>query len=185
MKITGSGKIQKKIILLLLGGTALAFSSSPRSTHKILGLMKKKWRDINERQVYEAIRGLYASRLISMKEHRDGTSTFVLTEGGKQRALTYHAESMKIPQPQRWDHKWRIIFFDIPENLKRVRDALRNKLKQVGMIEYQKSVFIHPYPCADEVNFLIELYDARAYVRFVVAESIDNDLHIRRKFRLR
>lgn len=171
-------------MLLLLGGAALAFSTSPRRALKIIGLVKKGWGDINELQARRAVRALYASRLVSMKENQDGTLTLVLTDNGKQVALKYSVDTMKIPEPRQWDSKWRVIFFDIPERLKKARDALRLKLKQIGMLEYQKSVFIHPFPCGDEVNFIIELYDVRAYVRFIVAESIDNDFHMRRKFGL-
>jgi DNA-binding transcriptional regulator PaaX len=38
----------------------------------------------------------------------------------------------------KWDEKWRIVAFDIPEKFKTGRDALRRKLKEVGFHELQK-----------------------------------------------
>src|SRR4030043_1913439 len=34
----------------------------------------------------------------------------------------------KISRPERWDGKWRVIIFDVPENRKQERDALRSEL---------------------------------------------------------
>ena len=37
----------------------------------------------------------------------------------------------------------------------------------------------------EEIDFIIELYNARRYVRFIEAVNIDNELHLKRKFRLK
>ncbi len=66
----------------------------------------------------------------------------------------------------------------------KARDALRERLKNLGFYELQKSVFVFPYECQDEVNFLIEFFNLRKYVRYAVVESIDNDLHLRKIFNL-
>ena len=35
-----------------------------------------------------------------------------------------------------------MVLFDIPETQKKIRDSLRKKLKKLGFLEFQKSVFI-------------------------------------------
>ena len=52
-------------------------------------------------------------------------------------------------------------YFDIPEKLKRAREVLRDKLKDIGFIELQKSVFAHPFECEDEINFIVEVFQIR------------------------
>ena len=52
------------------------------------------------------------------------------------------------------------------------------------MIELQKSVLISPYPCDQEVEFILEFYNARKYVRFLLVEKVDNELHLVNKFHL-
>ena len=74
--------------------------------------------------------------------------------------------------------------FDIPEKLRGLRNSLRFHFKKIGLIELQKSVFVYPYPCSDEIEFIVELYNARKYVRFILAENIDNELHLTKKFDL-
>ena len=91
---------------------------------------------------------------------------------------------MKIKKPVQWDNKWRVVVFDIPEKIKKAREAVRECLKNLGFYEFQKSVFVHPYNCKDEIEYLIEFYDLRKFIRFIVAESLDNELHIKKHFGL-
>ncbi len=43
---------------------------------------------------------------------------------------------------ERWDRKWRVVIFDIPETNKRIRQALRETLKVLEFWPLQKSVWI-------------------------------------------
>lgn len=180
----GPGVIQQKILLLLLGGLALGLSTSPRRYFRILKTVGKEWKELNRQALWRAIRDLYRSKLITEKHNQDGSVTMILSEKGKQKALTYKLDEMKISKPATWDGKWRIITFDIPEKRKKVREALRFRLKQLGLKEFQKSVFICPYPCEDEVDFIIEFHQARPFVRKILADSVDNELHYKQKFGL-
>ena len=91
---------------------------------------------------------------------------------------------MKIEKPKIWDGKWRIVIFDIPKHKKRARDALREKLKELGFYPFQKSVWVFPYPCEKEIQFLVELFDIWPYVNLIVAENISNDIKLRKHFKL-
>lgn len=82
------------------------------------------------------------------------------------------------------DGKWRIVVFDIPEKKRHGRDALREKLCELGFYELQKSVLVFPYPCQDELDFLIEYFGLRRYVRVGILETIDNELHLKKYFQL-
>ncbi|MEK7118238.1 MAG: hypothetical protein AAB869_01380, partial [Patescibacteria group bacterium] len=77
-----------------------------------------------------------------------------------------------------------VVMFDVPGNLKKVRDTLRLHFKNMGFYEFQKSVFVHPYPCKDEIEFIIEHYDIRRFLRFMVATDIDTAIELKRHFRL-
>src|SRR3990167_2211250 len=66
---------------------------------------------------------------------------------------------------EKWDKKWRVVIFDIPEKSRMARDALRRKLKELEFRELQKSVFVHPYECKKEIDFIIEFFNLRHYVR--------------------
>ena len=110
--------------------------------------------------------------------------TIILEEAGKKKALEYNVEKMRIKKPVSWNGKWHVVISDIPEYKKKARDAFSAKLKRIGLFPLQKSVFISPYPCRDEIDFLIELFDLRPFVRYLVVKEIDNDLHLRKQFDL-
>ena len=176
--------ITQKILLLLLGGAALAFSRSRGRNSRIIKATTKEWRRINREVLNNNIRKLYESKLIDYKEHDDGTVEIILNEEGTKRALRYDTDKMIIKRRGKWDNRWRVVLFDIPEEQKNLRDSLRTKMKQIGLVELQKSVFVHPFECRKEIDFLIEIYDARRYVRFIEANYIDNQLHLKKKFKL-
>ncbi len=162
----------------------MGLSGSPRRYGFIFKQLQREWRKLEYEALKRAIRSLYRSKLIDFREQADGTISLLLTGGGKQRALAYKLDELVVKKPQRWDGKWRLIIFDIPERFRKGRDALRMRLGQLGFIEFQRSVFVHPFECRDETDFLIEFYQLRPWVRYVVADFIDTDLHLRHKFHL-
>lgn len=175
--------IKQKVLLLLMAGVALGVTYNPRRQLRIVREVAKSWKKIDEKKLNEEIASLYRQKMISLKENPDGSFEMLLSEKGKLKAINYHFEKTRI-EPPGWDKKWRIVVFDIPEKQRKGRDALREKLKNLGFRELQKSVFVFPYECYDEIEFLVEFFQLRKYVRYGVLESIDNDLHLRKMFLL-
>ena len=176
--------LQQKILLLLSAGLALGLTRNPNQYFRIVQETGKEWSKINRDSLNRAIRSLYESKLVSTKDNRDGTLTLVLSKEGEQLALTYNISNIEIKTPLQWDSRWRIVMFDVPEKFKQVRDALRMHFKNMGFYEFQKSVFVHPYPCAKEIEYIVEFYEARKYIRFIVAVDIDNALELKKHFHL-
>ena len=140
------GVLQKKVLLLLSAGLALGLTRNPNQYFRVVQEIGKEWKKIERNSLNRAIRSLYESKLVSTKDNHDGTLTLVLSKEGKHLALTYDIENIELKTPAQWDGKWRIVMFDVPEKFKRTRDALRTHLKNMGFYEFQKSVFVHPYP---------------------------------------
>src|SRR3989344_3124525 len=178
------GLVKKKVLVLLLAGVALGLTRSGKKQLWILQQIPKEFKKIERRALNRAINSLYTSHLITERENRDGTTTLILNENGKKKALIFNIDELKIKKPVRWDGRWRIVMFDIPEKIRRLRDSLRLHFQELGFAELQKSVFVHPYSCNKEIEFLVELYNARKYVRFILADEIDNELHLKEKFHL-
>jgi len=176
---------KQKILLCLLAGIGIGLTYSPQRHLRILKELKKQFKKIDETKLSQEIQALYRSKMVDLKEKPDGVVEMKLTDKGKLKILKYHFEKMKIDQKEKWDEKWRIVIFDIPEKLKIGRNALRRKLRILGFYQFQKSTFIFPYECKDEIEFLIEFFGIRKYVRYGVLESIDNDLHLKKIFGLK
>jgi len=175
---------KQKILLLLFAGVALGFSRSPKNYFKILENIPAAWKEIKRKRLYEVVREFYNGRLIDYKEDNDGNIKIVLTKEGRKKALQFKFEEMQMKKPGKWDKKWRIVIFDIPEKKKKIREVLRKKLKDLGFRELQKSVFVHPFECEEEIDFIVEVFQIRPYVRFIRAESITNKEQLKLKFKL-
>ena len=78
------------------------------------------------------------------KSKIDGETYIAITEIGKQRLVKFGSKpDFHInPVDKDWDGKYRIVLFDIPENDRLIRDVLRNTLKGLGFVGWQKSVWI-------------------------------------------
>lgn len=175
---------KKRILLMLQAGIALGLSPSPKMHLRILKEFIKEWKDVDRQYLYRAIREFKKERLVDWKEKPDGSIRVVLSDLGKKRVLEYNFDAMKIKIPPHWDGKWRIVFFDIPEKRRKARDALRKKLKELGFYELQKSVFVFPYECRNEIDFIIEFFEIRPFVRYAEMTNPTNEAGLKIKFRL-
>lgn len=172
---------KQKILLLLLAGLAFGYSYTPQRQLRILRGISQEWKKIDEKKLQQEIRMLYQNKWVEKKENPDGSYTILLTDKGKLRVLTYHFQEMKLER-KNWDGKWRVVLFDIPEKLKQGREILRDKLKQLGFHKLQESIFIFPYECQNEIEFIIEFFNLRKYVRIGILEKIDNELYLKKIF---
>ena len=171
------GPTQKKILLLVLGGMAISCARSAKKQWRIVRGIHETWKDLSKQAAERAVSGLYESKLLEAKENADGTTTLLLSEKGKKRALTYHTRYTKLRPTGPWDRKWRIVLYDIPEDEREARDAFREHLTELGLRKLQNSASIHPFDCKSEIDFFVELLDIKKYVRFIVADSIDDHVY--------
>ena len=173
---------KEKILLLLSAGVALSLSRTPKQYFKIVKNFPKEWRNIELKRLYRVVREFYNDRLVDYKESEDGAVSIVLTKEGIKKSVKFKLDEMKIEIPPKWDGEWRIVIFDIPERFKKAREALRNKLEDLEFIKLQESVFVFPYECEDEIDFIVEVFQIRPFVRFVKAKSFTNEEQLKIKF---
>jgi len=178
------GPNQKKVLLLLAGGTGLMIAGTPKAYFGVIRSVSDEWAKINEQTLKKAIKNLYQSKLIEERENENGSVALVLSEDGKKKILTYNIDNISINKPEKWDGKWRIVLFDIPNFKKKERDILRSILKRIGFAKYQESVFVLPYECKKEFDYIVEFYQLRPYVRLIEAVSFDDDLKFKNDFGL-
>jgi len=178
------GPVQKKILLLFHGIAAIGLSYNLRQQIWILKQIGREWNKINQQALNRAIKSLYESKLIDIKEGIDGATKITITQSGKTKSIEFKIDEMNIKKPKIWDKKWRIVVFDIPEKHKKAREAIRECLNNLGFYKFQKSVFVLPFECSDEIDFITEYFNVRSYVRLILAETMDNELHLKKIFNL-
>ena len=157
---------------LALGGLITASLALPclPQIFSLLGISNSK----DRYRIRRAIEALENKKLINIYE-KDGEQVVEITEKGEKRVLRYKFDEMKIERPKKWDKYWRVIAFDIPEKYKRERDALTRKLKEMEFYPLQKSVFICPFECKNEFDFIGEVFSIRKFLRYFVAKEINTD----------
>ncbi len=133
----------------------------------------------------QLMKQLEQRRYVTTAEDAHGRMTVVITKHGMRRALTYNLDTLTLKKPKRWDRKWRVVMFDIPVKYGRIRDIFRMRLRQLGLYLLQESVYVSPYPCFDEVEFLRELYGVAFTVRYLLVDRIEDDEHLLMHFHLR
>jgi len=105
-----------------------------------------------------------------------------LTTRGEEIIDGLYAGAYVIPMPIRWDGKWRLIMFDVPEKRKKVRDTLRLLLRSAGFIHFQDSAWIQPYPCDELVTLLrSHLGSGKGEIRYLVVSFVDESDYVFRK----
>ena len=105
-----------------------------------------------------------------------------LTKKGQLEALL--AKARMPEKPSKWDGKWRIIIFDIPEESTDKRDFFRALLKKNGFKLLQASVYVNPYPLNRDAIKYLQTSKLMDYIRILKVEEMDNDKDLRKKFGL-
>ena len=146
-------------------------------------IKKEIIKKLDERKIAKALERLKRNRLIILSE-KDGKFQVELTEKGKRVIKENQLNDMKPEKPVVWDKKWRVVIFDIPDKKRRARDALREKLQEMKFYPLQKSVWVHPYPCEKEIQFLCEFFEITPYVNIIAADNIYDDIKLRKYFNL-
>ena len=77
--------------------------------------------------------------------------------------------------------------YDIPVQQKRASNAFREKLKSLGLFPLQKSIWISPFDCLAELEFLATIFEINMdrCVYHFVAKEIPREKEIKKFFNLR
>lgn len=191
-EIERRGKIDAtKDLLLMLSATGaitIGIIIAPKLTSfvcKILFQKTRKPQYLKEsKKIKRVLYRLRQQELIDWRINQNGQTIITLTDRGKQKILKYKVNEIKIRHSKHWDQKWRIIIFDIPETHKLARDILREKLKTLGFYQLQKSVWVYPYYCKKEVDFISHVYGVGKYLLYLETKNLENEEFLRNKFNL-
>lgn len=109
---------------------------------------------------------------------------YAVSDKGKQVLARERVLSLQIPKPPRWDDKWHFILFDIPLTESYARQMLNKALTGIGLVQYQQSVLVYPYPIKETVLQICRFYKVTHYTSFISANEIDGADQLKKHFRL-
>jgi DNA-binding transcriptional regulator PaaX len=170
----------RKIILqtIYVAGVMSAAIVAPN----VIGAMSKLGLAPNQRQkniIQRSRLRLIKQGLISYQK-----GNLSLTKKGERELRLMELRSYEVKKPKKWDKKWRVLIFDIPEKRRSLRSQVRVILSSIGFIRLQDSVWAYPYDCEDTITLLKADLNIGKDLLYLIVDSIENDTPYRKHFGL-
>lgn len=176
--------VQKAVLAAIQISGLLALAAVAPNTLQLLGKLHRK----NYRFNYQSktvLSRLAAKGYVQFVE-KGGKKSVTLTPLGQQYLdRESFLSDAREKKPWRWDKRWRLVMFDIPERRRGDRERLRNFMIEAGFKLFQESVWIYPYDCEDVVTLLKLEMRLGNSVRYGILEKLENDESYRHAFNLR
>lgn len=176
------GAFQHAMLYAALGGVMVALGAVPDFS-KIVKYYVNGKKSARFNYQAKTVLGNLARRGFVTFEERNGRRYARITEKGKRvlQLETQRAENLK---KRKWDRRWRIVTFDIPEKRRGVRVGLRRFMGEYGFVRLQNSVWIYPYDCEDLIALVKADLRIGVSVLYLIVERLENDKHLREHFKL-
>ncbi|MCI0560444.1 MAG: hypothetical protein MN733_18310 [Nitrososphaera sp.] len=117
-----------------------------------------------------------------LMRNRDGFLR--LTSAGKAYLDRLEMRERLLHPRRRWDGRWRVLIFDIPEKRKHLREHIRNSLRAVGFARLQDSVWTFPYDCEEFVALLKADFKIGKDMIYMIVDEMESDGTLKKQFGL-
>ena len=125
-------------------------------------LSRPTWRSLTEsyegwayrKGLLSQLRRLEKQQWLECQAGPAGDRLYRLTQTGRRQALG--GRDPKACWARRWDGRWRLILFDVPESRSSARNTLRRYLQDCGFGYLQNSVWITPHPAIEQRALLFD-----------------------------
>lgn len=140
---------------------------------------------ISKKQIRRVLKNLEKKEIIHLKEKDDKVYVY-LKDKNNPLLLKYSTKRLLDfkKREKKWDGRWILVFFDVPEIQRNKRDYLRRFLDKLGFYRYQKSVYVFPYECKNEVNLIKKIVEGGKYIKYLVTEEIEDEDTIKTFFKI-
>ena len=173
----------QNIVLATIAVTGLlAFAAITPNALRLLEYLPNEKYNLKYRMKSVAGR-LVAKRYVVWVE-QDGKIFLRITEAGRKVFAFEQAKVALKNQKKKWDGRWRMVVFDIPERRGHIRARLRAYMNEIGFVRLQDSVWVYPYDCEELFVFLRTNLRLGKGILYIVAEEIENDSALRKHFGL-
>ena len=183
--IRRTGQLQNAVLTALSVGGILALALVAPNAMRILELGGKKTNRFSERS-RSSVNRLVRQGYIEFVEVHNQKSLRITKSGRKALERAENESRVRAgPRiPKKWDGRWRLVVFDIPERRKTTRNKLREMVRQFGFLRLQDSVWVHPYDCEDLIVLMKADLHVGKDILYAVVEKLENDRWIREHFDL-
>ncbi len=169
--------------LLVAGALPVALAApkvlSLLSLHHIDALIPRN----PKQRIHETAARLKRKGLIEFR-NENGRKRMRITAAGKEKIRLLEEEALARAKPKRWDGRWRIVMFDIPEQRKVLRNRVRTLVRRIGFVHFQHSVWVYPYDSEELIALIKSELKVGRDIVYLVADAIEFDRPLRERFAL-
>lgn len=112
--------------------------------------------------------------LIQVSAGDDGTYNVGITLDGARKLLSLSANEITITPMKKWDGHWRLVCFDIPKGKDSERLYFNRRLHELGFTMLQRSMWVHPFECIDEIRSITDFVNLTRYVSVIEVIKLDD-----------
>ncbi len=178
----------KEVLMLLGAGTFLAASivmpNLPMVLKPFLDEKKKReeneWKKFNTWRLKQVLKRMHQQKLVEIVENNE-EHIVKISENGKKRLLKFNLDEMEL-KDQKWDGKWRIIIYDILTGKKEEASLFRKTLKRLKFLKLQRSVYLTPFKCYDEIEYLRQVCSINTEALILTVSGLENEKAYREYF---
>jgi len=123
---------------------------------------------------------MHQQKLVEIVENNEG-HIVKISENGKKRLLKFNLDEMEL-KDQKWDGKWRIIIYDILTGKKEEASLFRKTLKRLKFLKLQRSVYLTPFKCYDEIEYLRQVCSINTEALILTVSGLENEKAYREYF---
>jgi len=178
--------VLRTLAILTIVGSSIVFPNLPLVVGMIWKLIKDgEGIEIPQYKFKKALKALERRRIIDLIYEDDKVYVKFLKEN-RTEVLKYSIKKLLDfkKEKRQWKRKWILLVFDVPEKEKKKRECLRQFIKQLGFYPYQQSVYVFPYECFEEVKLIKEITDSRDYLKYIIAERLEDEGKVKKIFNL-
>ncbi|MBI2025406.1 hypothetical protein HYT04_01300 [Candidatus Kaiserbacteria bacterium] len=174
--------IQSAVLAVVAVAGFIAFAATAGNAIQLLDYLPKE--KYNLRYQMKSAAGRLVAKGYAVWIERDGKKFLRITPAGRKAFAFEQAKVALKNQKKKWDGRWRMVVFDVPERRRRVRIRLCAVMREIGFVRLQDSVWVYPYDCEDFIALLKTELKIGKDVLYAIADTIEHDKAIRRHFAL-
>ena len=174
--------IQSAVLAVVAVTGFLAFAAVAGNAIQLLEYLPNEKYNLKYRM--KSVAGRLAAKGYVEWIERDGKKYLRITPAGRK-AFTFEQAKVALKnQKKKWDGRWRMVVFDIPERRSHIRARLRAVMCEIGFVRLQDSVWVYPYDCEDFIALLKAEIKIGKDVLYAIVDTIEHDKGLRLQFKL-
>ena len=143
---------------------------------------QKGWKKFNLKLLRRNLRRLQKQKIVEVVDE-NGQEVIKLTQKGHTKYLRFKLEELSL-KGKSWDGKWRLVLYDVSKLKKSAQENFRRTLKQINFYPLQKSVYLTPYKCTNEIEYLREYFNLSEEVLLLEISKLENEKYYKEYFNI-